>query len=103
MDPTAAYRSAWVAAMMAAAARLPTGLRRDPLRIDRIVPHDLASDAGDQRRLAAVPLLVAVRNQFQHFDWLAPGLLRIQTKHSLLRQEIIRVPAAKSSGDWVQP
>ena len=31
----------------------------DALRIDRIVPHDLPGDAGDQRRFAPVPLLVA--------------------------------------------
>ena len=31
----------------------------DALRIDRMVPHDLAGDAGDQRGFAAAPLLVA--------------------------------------------
>ena len=31
----------------------------DVLRIDRMVPHDLAGDARDQRRFAAAPLLVA--------------------------------------------
>ena len=31
----------------------------DALRIDRMVPHDLAGDARDQRGFAAAPLLVA--------------------------------------------
>ena len=44
----------------------------DALRIDRMVPHDLAGDAGDQRGFAPAAALVAVRNQFQHFAWLAP-------------------------------
>ena len=29
------------------------------LRIDRMIPHDLPGDAGDQRRFATTPLLVA--------------------------------------------
>jgi len=72
--PTAAYRSGYVAPMMAAAA--PAGRQaRDvyALRIDRMVPHDLAGDAGDQRGFApAAALGRPCRNQFQHFAWLAP-------------------------------
>ena len=39
--------------------------------LDREVAHDLTRDAGDQRGLAAIPLLVAALNQFQHFETFA--------------------------------
>lgn len=77
----------------------------DPLRIDRIVQHDLASDACDQRRLPALPLLVARAKPIPAFRLVGfIGLLRIDHEAiPLFRQKFIRVPAAKSSGDWVQP
>ena len=67
--PTAAYRSAYVVPMMAAAASAcGQACDVDALRIDRMVPHDLAGDARDQRRLAAAARCWSpVRNQFQHF------------------------------------
>jgi hypothetical protein len=62
----------------------------DPLRIDRIVPYDLASDACDQRRLPAVPLLVAGAKPIPAFRLVGPGrLLRIDHEAiSLFRQEV---------------
>ena len=89
--PTAAYRSAYVAPMMAAAA--PPADRPadvDALRIDRMVPHDLAGDAGDQRRFAAAPLLVARAKPVPAFRLVgSAGLLRIDHEAILLfRQEV---------------
>ena len=49
--PTAAYRSGYAAPIMAAAASRQAR-DVDMLWIDRIVPHDLAGDAGDQRGFA---------------------------------------------------
>ena len=43
----------------------------DALWINRIVVHDLAGDARDQRGLAFAARWSAARNQFQHFDGLA--------------------------------
>ena len=40
----------------------------DPLRVDRVLAHDPAGDARDQRGLAAVTLLVLRLNQFQHLE-----------------------------------
>ena len=73
--PTAAYRSACVAPMMAAAAP-PADRPRDvdALRIDRIVPHDLAGDAGDQRRFARRP---AAGRPCETSSSTSPGWLRL--------------------------
>ena len=62
----------------------------DPLRIDRIGLHDLARDARDQRRLPAVPLLVACAKPIPAFSLVgSTGLLRIDHEAiSLFRQEI---------------
>ena len=60
------------------------------LRIDRMVPHDLAGDTRDQRRLAAAPLLVARAKPVPAFCLIgSAGLLRIGHKAVLLfRQEV---------------
>ena len=62
----------------------------DPLRVDRIVPHDLASDARDQRRLPAVPLLLARAKPVPAFRLVgSTWLLRIDHEAmSFFRQEI---------------
>ena len=77
----------------------------DAPRIDRVVAHDLAGDAGDQRGLAPIALLVAGAEP-------VPALLGVGGRRlpGIDDEEVcssasafIRVPAAKSSGDWVQP
>src|ERR1700761_4289620 len=60
------------------------------LRIDRIVPNDLAGDAGNQRRFAPALLLIARAKPVPAFRLVGPaGLLRINHEAVLLfRQEI---------------
>jgi hypothetical protein len=62
----------------------------DALRIDRIVPHDLAGDAGDQRRFTAAPLLVARAKPVPAFRPVcSAGLFGIDHEAILLfRQEV---------------
>ena len=57
--PTAAYRSLYVAPMIAAAAApADSPANIDALWINRIVAHDLAGDARDKRRFTSAALLV---------------------------------------------
>ena len=77
----------------------------DALRIYRIAPHDGAGDASDQRRFALASLLVARAEPVPTLCVVgSPRLLGIDDEAILLfGEKFIRVPAAKSSGDWVQP
>ena len=78
----------------------------DALRIDRMIPHDLAGDAGDQRRFAAAALLVAGAKPVPAFRLVGSARLLGIGDHAQVcssARKFIRVPAAKSSGDWVQP
>lgn len=73
----------------------------DATRIDPVVFHDLARDAGDERRLTLIALLIAPLEPVPTLRGIGHyGLLWIDDKTCVL---FGGVPAAKSSADGVHP